>query len=299
MGKIFDYHDILDNRVPQPEDFSKAKEELRELMVAKALGGEIFGGMVYGSVAKGTPGPRSDFDFVLIHDTEEQYRNVLPRIEAIGRKNKINIETLAILTSFASRGMHTIDPQFFLHLNGVDGQENIFGRNPLSVLTPVSQEYVAVHDRYMAKKYDRLKVGLGSKEPLDRRRVLQRALESPIAVGRRTLQTLDSMGYQNEIPTDDSKAQVEEKFKHMFDGFGIDKQFAKLITYDRAYSQLLEDAIEGGIGEQEYNEGVSQLFSEALPLSIEFTGNTYRLFRRIAEHQKTIEGQLGRTAERL
>lgn len=70
MGRIISYSDIKNGRVPDLNDFQKAKE-----LVSEVIGGfdksDLFGAKAFGSVGYETPNVRSDFDLLIILQDEK------------------------------------------------------------------------------------------------------------------------------------------------------------------------------------------------------------------------------------
>lgn len=290
MGRIFSFDEIHNGLVPSPEDFLEAKQrafDSLEFLVAK---GDIIGAMAFGSVAKGTPSERSDFDLLVITPGNDQNDGLDEIVQSIRQDTRVGIEPVVLPEKFARTGFHCIDSCFLLHLRGITPSGNTVGRNPVSILTPPSLPITRVHEQYLIQKLRKLREGRFASEA-DRQRYLQRALEAPMNTGRRTLQTLNALGQISDEGSDDGKPQVAARFRRVFEGTTLVQGFDSLLESDYRYSALLRETLSGGVSRSVYNGELNRLTATSIPESITWVSDVATMYIGLLEgNQMSPEG---------
>lgn len=265
MGRVFSYQEIINGHVPTPLDFQGAQKDVREKLSDLINAGEVVGGMFYGSVTKGTPGIRSDIDLLVITADHEVVSGLTQMASDTLRKFDVPLEIEAIPEDLAQIGSHTIDAGFYHHLLQCGDQEFILGADPREILKIRKVQQKEVHQDYLDAKMRRLREGLFTQSDDEYLRVLQRALEVPIAVGRRTLIALGIPILDDNGDDNDGKRAVERTFREVFDWTPLIDGFNEGVTSDRAYTRAVMDVLSGKLGEEEYEavtigqEGQSQI----------------------------------------
>jgi predicted nucleotidyltransferase len=186
MGKIFNYADIENHRVPTRDDFMTARSQALASLGKLARDGGIYGAKVFGSVANGTPSERSDFDLLVVTERADVLPALKSTFEAIHTNIRVVIDPIVIARDFAVRGFHSVDLFFLQHIQALPNEGNVAGYDPMEVMRPIDLPKTKIHELYLAQKVRRLREGVFAYSEVDRYRVLQRALEAPINVGRRT-----------------------------------------------------------------------------------------------------------------
>jgi predicted nucleotidyltransferase len=292
MGKIFSYSEIEEGRVPTSSDFSLAKDLAFSALTTSIDKGEVRGAAVFGSVAKGTPSERSDFDLLMITQEEKSLDAVVEAFDLIYQRTNVGIEPIIIPDALARRGFHTMDASFYIHLQKTLNDENVVGTNPLDIMVPFDLSLTKVHEQYLIQKLRRLREGIFTHSQADEYRVLQRALEAPINTGRRTLQALHELGALEEPLVDDSKASVKRFFREVFTGTTLGEGFNSLIQQDDNYTTLLRAALAGDISQSEYDEQVHLMTRECIPHAVAWVGDVSSLYIKALEGNKIgIEGR--------
>lgn len=260
MGRVFSYEEIRQNRVPKAEDFKSAKEITANYLLALHKEGDIVGAQFIGSVAKGVPTRRSDLDVVIITNGSFAMRRIKDHGVLIKNAFHIPFEPIAIPHDLAGSGEHTIDVEFFQHVKEVATPDNVIGSAPIESLNSRKVPFFAIHHDYLIAKLRRLREGYNASGESEFLKIIQRAFESPISVGRRTLISLGiPLVHPKTGISDDGKESVSHVFMNHFGASSIGSFFQKLLEFDREYSDLLEEALRGNVSRQEYNE---QLFGE-------------------------------------
>lgn len=294
MGKIFSYSEIEEGRVPTTSDFSLAKDLAFSALTSSISRNEVSGAAVFGSVAKGTPSERSDFDLLVITQEEKPLDTVVEAFDLIYQRTNVGIEPIIIPDALARRGFHTMDASFYIHLQKTLNAENVVGTNPLDIMVPFDLSLTKVHEQYLIQKLRRLREGIFTHSQADKYRVLQRALEAPINTGRRTLQALYELGSLEEPLVDDGKASVKRLFGEMFTGTTLGEGFNTLIQRDDSYTTLLRAALAGDISQPEYDEQVHLMTRECIPQAITWVSEVSSLYIGALEGNKIrTEGRPG------
>jgi hypothetical protein len=273
MGKVFEYAEIENGAIPNRENFKQAKANVVTELDPLVQAGEIYGAKIFGSVATGTPNERSDFDLVIVTESTDVPPALVDIIHGIKQRTQVGIEPTIIEMYFAIRGDHTIDQFFLEHIRNIPRDSNTVGKDPTEVLIPPALD----HKRYLIEKMRRFREGLVAKDVKDKNKVLQRALEAPINVGRRTYQVLASLGCFDQLP-DDLKGTVGINFRRAFRGTPIADGFDDLIEHDAMYTQLLRDAMTGGVSRKAYEKTVEAMFSHSVPMALRWTSELTKYF---------------------
>lgn len=285
MGKVYEFSEVLTKRIPRPDDFATAKIFLLKYLDSMAKEGQIYGAKVFGSVGKGTPNVRSDFDLLVVteNDNENTFLNLKKIFRKINNFTNVDIEPIVINKDFAKQGVHTIDEFFIKHIGNVENNGNVAGHDPLEVLKPVKLSPSKILEQYLSQKLRRLEEGVFIHSYTDKYRVLQRTLEAPISVGRKTLQILPSLGFGFELK-DDSKKKVLETFDQVFaSDCEVIKGFQYLVSKDVGYTDYLNEALKGGVPIRDYESAIEILGNECLPQAINWTRKITQKYLGILE----------------
>ena len=292
MGKVYEFSEIAEHRVPLPLDFLTAKKLALDNLSVSVRNGEIYGAKVFGSVAKGTPNERSDFDIVIITENDTALAFLKEKFTAIKARTRVGIEPIVVSREFAENGNHSIDLLFLKHIRSISDEDNVVGRNPLDVLNPCSDlPPTLVLKQYLIQKIRRFSEGAFVDSKEDSNRLLQRALEEPVNLGRRILQILPQVGQPLDMK-DDGKKEVIELFRETFRNTPLIYEFSSLVEKDAAYTNLLRKALQGVVLQKEYEIEISKL-SSSIPQALNWTNEVMRSYVKLLEgNKKGIEGSL-------
>lgn len=106
MGKIYEFSEIVNYKVPSPANFLKAKDLVLTDLSSLAGEGEIYGAKIFGSVAAGTHSERSDFDLLVIIEKESALETLRQIFNNISERTLVDIEPLIVDRKFAELGFH-------------------------------------------------------------------------------------------------------------------------------------------------------------------------------------------------
>lgn len=288
MGKVYSFSDIVNKKIPKSEDFVKAKKIVLDELSKFAEEGEIYGAKIFGSVAKGTPNERSDFDLLIVTEQNASLTLLKNIFENVRDQTNVGIEPLVIDRKFAEKGFHSIDNLFLEHIRSIPDENNIAGLNPLNILKPFDLPILEVHKQYLAQKLRRLREGVFTYSEIDKLRVLQRALEEPVNLGRRTLQVLPCLGYPLEME-DDGKQNVIKLFQETFGTTSLINEFNTLLQHDKNYTSYLIEALKGTMTQYNYETKINSLVQECIPRAIAWTSDMSLTYIKFLEGNNRLE----------
>ncbi len=287
MGRVFTFKEIEDKKIPNPDSFDVAKHITLEWMQSMHRNGEIVGGQVFGSVASGTATRRSDFDLVLVTTDYTIPNRIRDHKRLIEAAFFVPMEPILIPLDFAETILHTMDSDFLVHMSHVDDQ-NVVGDRPADIIKPNSPDIVSVNTSYLASKLRKFRDGVFLTDPQRKIATLQRALEAPISIGRRTLRTLGIPQTNNAGEFDDTKRNIARIFRENFGGTSIGDGFDACLAQDAAYSELLESAIRGDVSQSEYEHFIlGEGYDQTLAQSLAWTSDISMFFHRAVEGNRT------------
>jgi predicted nucleotidyltransferase len=290
MGKLFSPGEIRNGLVPTTADFFSAKSYILDGLESLVQEGSVIGATVFGSIAKGTPSVRSDFDLLVITESEAVTPHLKDLCDFVDEKTHIGVDPIHIPRDLAAQGLHTIDRSFTTHLRDVPTTGNTVGIPPLELLKPHPMPLPQVHSQYLIQKLRKLRRGLYSGSEEDRLRVMQRALEAPINTGRRTLQVLSYLGAGGYSPQDDGKQSVIRDFRSMFGDSALLNGFNDLVHRDSLYTLTLSEALSGKISLDEYAGELHRLSQEVIPLAISWVSDVTNMYHDFEGAPSSLEG---------
>lgn len=281
MGKIYSWERIENGGVPNVENFSVAKR----MILSDLLGlipNEIYGAKVYGSVAKSSPSVRSDFDILVVFNNNIGIRKLNYLVQEVENKTKVKIEPLILSVQQASEGFHTIDSSFYTHFEGIPSEGNLIGNDPLNKIKPLQGNMVDVCMDYIRQKIRRLNQGHFDAAGVELLSVLQRVLESPVALGRKVLYVLQNLDKFEMDENDDSKKSVIRNFnKIMVDSNINATDFNEIVSKDKEYTEFLEETLGQKHNQIEYEQFLDVIKQETLPMAKDWIIKTGIWLRKI------------------
>jgi hypothetical protein len=262
MGRIFTYQEIETGQVPDSATFEIAKEAFMEA-TGECI--DIDGSFIYGSVALGMANRRSDFDsfIALTEDCPRSYGAAKAVVQSVREEAGYNIPILPIVHPRASLeiGHHDLDRFFGQHLSS--HQRIVEGNDPAEYITFSPLPAKDVLAGYLFQKKRRLANTFTSTDPLNvGEGGLQRMLELPQAIGRKTLQALVEVNVLGEaVERSADKAAVLDKSRSLFEHYGLASGFDILVEANKDYDELLDEAMEGSIYRETYEDMIQSLYS--------------------------------------
>lgn len=245
--------------VPSSTDFEVAVEDFEQAVQQEIEAGAVSGALIYGSVAIQACTLRSDFDCMIVpYDHSSASLAAISRVLATANPHR-RIDMSAIIHPKArlEKGAHEIDRYFGDHLTGPS--RIVFGEDPATYMRFPEQEAFACLLAYVRHKKRSVATGLLGEGP-DRYKGLQRILELPLAIGRKTLRVLDEVHGSHYATADSAnKACVTPAALTLFDAFGLGETPRAIIRLDRWYSNTLLETLAGAASDDEYRQVLAEI----------------------------------------
>lgn len=287
MGRVFSYESIAADKVPQVEDFERASKLFIEQIDSAADGDAIDGGFIFGSVCRGTANIRSDFDALIsLKNTDiKTYKIARDLTQDIIRDSngKIMIEPIVYPKEVLASGRHEMDNFFGEHL--ISDLRLIRGNDPADYMTFAERPVRDVFADYVYNRARKLSNMYITSDPREvANNGLQRMLELPNSLGRKTLQALRLSGYLDTAAEASDKPAVYEQSIQIFKDHRVYDAFRELSNANNNYTALLHDTIAGRIDRQTYDDELLSLNAK-MPVAIEWIRAVGRAILPILDEQ--------------
>jgi hypothetical protein len=267
MGRVFSFEQVKGGEVPERSDFKQSLDRFRIATGDEIEKGTISGAVVFGSVALGSYSIRSDFDCMIV-----PYDHSRSSIEAIRRiSHNTNptgrIEFNPIIHSQArlELGNHEIDSFFGEHLTG-EGRI-VVGRDPSEYLHFADRDAAEVLHNYIRHKKRSVARAFSINES-ERYKGLQRVLELPLAIGRKAIRAIVSTQGEDVLRFNTAeKAKVLDKALLLFQSIRLDETPRRIFALDKAYSQVLAEAVRSKVSVAQYQDIIGLVEDMAIDAS--------------------------------
>ena len=273
MGRVFSYEQATSGNVPSLVDFSCATTSFRERIRSGVEDGVFDGGIIFGSVGRGTPNLRSDFDalIALSDDTDDAYQAAYALSQDITQETngKVLIEPKIYPKDVLASGEHDINYLFGTHLKS--GYRLVDGTDPADYLVfndASSHDTVADYVYQKVRKLSSRYMACNIEAVADNG--LQRMLELPNSLGRKVVQGLVATGSLHSVCDGSDKAGIFELTDDIFYSLGLHDDFAVLTAANNDYTNLLEKTIHGDVSKKAYNDMLIALHGE-MPRAIKWS----------------------------
>jgi len=279
MGKVFSYGHVRQGKVPSLDDFPLATEAFLSMVEQGVSEKQFDGGFVFGSVARGTPNIRSDFDslIALTSSSPDGYiaaRGLAQRVAAI-TEGRIEIDPKLYPKEALSDGAHEIHQAFGLHLIGE--HRLVVGNDPAAYLQMHWRHPYDILDHYIHSKTRKLSDAYVSTNPLEvAGNSLQRTLELPNSVGRKAVEVLTEAGVIDTSLDGSDKEGVYEVMTRVFHERDLGDEFDRLTALNHDYTALLAATVAGEVGQDEYEAMLTAIHAE-IPRSVEWLRDVGRV----------------------
>jgi len=283
MGKVYSWSAITEQGIPSPRDFENARQQALSKLSQLVEYGLIYGARIFGSVARGNPSIRSDLDLLVVFENDIAREELRKIFHDVYKETRVIVESTALKRELVDLGFHTIDPTFLEHFQYILKEGNIVGNDPLNLVRPQEGNVLNLHQQYLSQKLKRLTDGLLTPTKEEQLKILQRALEAPVNVGRRMLMTLRCLGILDLDEDDDSKEVIIRNYRRIFDEDNGLLQFNFLLESDRRYTRFLEETLQGQYIEEEYEEYLNSTERECLPQAISWVQGVSLKFHQSLE----------------
>lgn len=255
MGRVFSYEQTqtASKHIPSSDDFESAIGNFKSASMTEVANGTISGAVVYGSVAIRSYTQRSDFDCLIVpYDHSAESIAAIERIvTATDSAGKIEVSAIVHPKERLSKGAHEIDRYFGDHLTGQS--RLVYGEDPKNYIqfpdyggSTHLMSYIRHKKRSVATSF--------SKNNPDYYKGLQRTLELPLAIGRKTLRVLDELNQTHFAVSDSAnKGKLEPACMQLFNDVGLGEVPYSIMQLNRAYTEVLIESINGNVDKEEYS----------------------------------------------
>lgn len=270
MGAVYPWKAVVEQRVPTVAAFNALREEaLRRAWDSDA----IVAAAVYGSVARGDHGNRSDFDLLLVHRTHQ--RDEAVRLLRLLRRSagESNIALSAHLLSVRQgrSGEHPFGPSYREDWRRLKASGNVVGIPAMHVyapLIPAAEEMV----KSLPLRFGRIRnLGFRLRHAFRSWRLddIDTVLEAAQRRNNRPLHFYVAcarwlMRWKDGTLAHESKADVTRAFVADPAFARLHVPFLRLAELDRSYDGLLDAAMRGEVDRQGYLLAVRQILQRAI-----------------------------------
>ncbi len=272
MGKVFTWIQVEGDYIPKPANFSKVVESLHRVLPVEP---SITDAMICGSVARKEFTCRSDIDCVVVYDSFKR-RQALHVMGELSRwADALHVPLNFIPCSTAVRGtrMHHLSPSFLEHLKATATAGFLKGR-PLEgwAQSVTRQEGVEEYLRFKLHKLEARWAEYPAMDELSQARFLQKCLEAPIHVARRTLAWFGPL-------SGDSKIAIQKQYRDAMPQ-ALYMQLSGLLVLDGQYSEELQQQLESPSHANYYL--MLELIQQRAPEVIEFVSANIEHLNNVA-----------------
>jgi hypothetical protein len=278
MPRVVPYEAIA--FLPQKSDFERAVEQFQAGATHLVEEGVIAGAFIHGSAAIRATTPLSDIDAVvaLRYDSpisRSQVRDLTYGIIAY-RPVDLLFEPLVKDVAALATGFHSKDRFFGAHLKAPD--RLIIGEDPAAYMRFRDDTAHDILKAYLAHKVETSSdAHMATGRMAAEGRGLQRVIELPKTVGRKTLQAvMEVQGSSNKFAYSDPATYLKSA-EIMFDDNGLGDEFRYLQGYEGSYRQMVSRVKAGDISKGSYYGTLSEM-REDIPRAIRWLNSVAETF---------------------
>lgn len=255
MGKVFTHDDVRQGRVPNLESFKIQQQKVREALLQES---SVESALIFGSVARGDHSIRSDFDCAVVYQWEshEVALSLMERLCVEASWMHVPLAFTLCDSGVAQTRAHYFGPGFRAHLKRagrVGGSIKGDVSKHFAQSWPLKEEVLS----YVAHKLHKLQAGrvaYCSQDDGYQTRYLQKMLEAPLHVARKTL--LCCVNAELETKADVLRVYRTEMSSEMAN------ELEALLEIDRLYTEELQARLVDH-DMYEYEQHLGRLFNEA------------------------------------
>jgi len=280
MGRVFSPEEIETGAVPHAANFTAAAEFLLDTIAETNVDDDTpytVGTLVFGSTTTGTATPRSDLDVLIAyHDDYHKprssalmhYRGIFQNIKDMFH---VPVESTVESNMTLVSGSHSIDDIFLQTLLTVPEKWQT-GMHPARLAMPHNEDWLSVFKQYNTAKDRKLAKALTDNSEQDIK-AFQRALELPIALGRKALGVLSDYGFLTGPEQDNyssSKKIVESSLELLDLPTNILLPFRLIMKIDQDYSELLAATLDGDSTLDTYQNWLDANYLTAMQQAVDY-----------------------------
>jgi hypothetical protein len=293
MSRVYRFDDFQHLQSPTPEAFASELGNIRSELQDLHAGGHIEGAFIWGSAAHGEASPRSDFDLIIATPdiSLDSLRPIQKMTDGVYKRSGIPTDATTYASSSLRDGSHGYfreNALVWLRRLSNYAPQNIIGKNPVDMITPVSTDLIQDMDRTFSGDREKLQKDYlkGGAHP-NKEGALEHVLDLPHHVGRRCISTLIVSGYMdNDILPSPKRSHVTAALQETFGN--IDPEITSLsseINGDATlYTKFVETVMSGSVSvsRDEYDHIVTQTLRVNLPKAIVLVDKVHDVFKQYA-----------------
>lgn len=257
MGRVFDaeffYDDEPGSFIPTEDDFRDGLEFFEAAVAEEIENGLVDGAIVFGSVALGAYSIRSDLDGLVVRtdaskDSAEAVKRIVCKSDPGGR---LPIGLIAHTKDILASGRHEVDEFFGDHLSG-DGRL-VYGNDPAEYVRFSNNTPESTLLSYIRHKKRSVSLAFAGESIAERTKGMQRTLELPLAVGRKTIRVLETIEGQRFFTGNTAdKSLLSSSVLDLYTQHGLDEVPRATLELDKRYTAVLKAALNGEATLAEY-----------------------------------------------
>jgi predicted nucleotidyltransferase len=267
MSLVYSWKEIDRGAIPNPESFKAARQLVEPELISLVSTDQIAGARIIGSVARGAPNRRSDFDVMVSYRSSGILKWLNQLRQEVKSATNVTLQTIPLQVD-DKRGLRWTSYDL-MQEDPTNG--NIIGVDPITLLLPLKVDPLSLLDGYLS---DKLEIFYGDYPSPESRRyysTLQKILGFPKSFTREmeTIHRLRNCYLGKNPEPFDMENVLQSDF--------LFEALSKVSTRDEEYSRLLEDAVGGRIQYEKFlRETADTSYDQVLTVINGFCEGPYR-----------------------
>lgn len=234
MGKVFTVEDVMENRIPELNNFRLVRDHMRRVLFADQ---SIDTAVIFGSVLTGTFDIRSDIDCFVAYHVEKQSdaMQTLQQLHEFGDSLLVPVNFVPADYTILATKMHLFGPLFRDNLHNAVGSGGLI-KGSLDGLFDESVGPGEELEEYVRAKMYTLQESvteIASASEEKKMRTLKKSLEAPMHVARKMLGARESICYGSKTEVLSGYARCAPRC--------LASQLSRLVDVDRAYTNEIKE----------------------------------------------------------
>lgn len=261
MGRVFSLEQVrnADEHIPNSQDFNNAVAGFESSVEREIERGTVTGAFIYGSVAIGTYGRRSDLDcgIVPIDHSPNSQEGIDRIVVATNPTGRIEVNPILHTRQRLMSGNHEIDRYFGEHLKGES--RLVYGIDPAAYIRFANHDAATIMLMYLEHKKRSIAPGMTPHSP-EFFKGLQRILELPLAIGRKALRAYNEVnGTSKRFADSANRTYITPAVLAFFEELALDAVPQNLLALDQQYSKVLDDILAGAATDKDYTAVLAEI----------------------------------------
>jgi len=252
--KVYTDSEFRAGKIPKKEDFSEALEEFEKKCVFdrhRKVREEIYGGFVYGSMARDEVNPASDIDYFLVVNEPQHLWEIKKSTKAVYAHYNILVQKRALTLEEAQKGQHALQINFFNHLLMAKDKYGYHGQDPIGVLKLNNKKVRKAVRETLCHYLDRLTTGYVSDvDEKSHAQLLEAILNKPIYCIQEMIQFSLKGPVQKDGQMVDDFEGVRDLFFEQYGKRNLLLKIMQIHDLRKKYKGVLEERLERDMDEE-------------------------------------------------